>query len=235
MSTSDRPVTEPTTGHMAGRWPGRWPNRWPSSRAAPRRCCWRPTCGASSARGKPLRVKAGFDPTAPDLHLGHTVLINKMRQFQELGHEVIFLIGDFTGMIGDPTGQATRRARRSRPRRSRPTRAPTRSRSSRSSIRSAPRSTSTRAGSSAMGAAGHDPAGRAAHGRAHARARRLRQALQARPADRHPRVPLSAGAGLRLGGAARPTSSSAAPTRNSTCWSGRAAAGSTTARSRRSC
>ena len=60
-------------------------------------------------RGKPLRVKAGFDPTAPDLHLGHTVLINKLRQFQELGHEVLFLIGDFTGMIGDPTGKTTTR------------------------------------------------------------------------------------------------------------------------------
>ena len=61
------------------------------------------------SRGKPLRVKTGFDPTAPDLHLGHTVLINKMRQFQQLGHEVIFLIGDFTGLIGDPTGRnATR-------------------------------------------------------------------------------------------------------------------------------
>ncbi len=59
--------------------------------------------------GKPLRVKAGFDPTAPDLHLGHTVLMNKMRQFQELGHQVIFLVGDFTGLIGDPTGRnATR-------------------------------------------------------------------------------------------------------------------------------
>ena len=55
--------------------------------------------------GKALRVKAGFDPTAPDLHLGHTVLINKLRQFQDLGHEVLFLIGDFTGMIGDPTGK----------------------------------------------------------------------------------------------------------------------------------
>ncbi|WDL54812.1 tyrosine--tRNA ligase [Xanthomonas campestris] len=55
--------------------------------------------------GVPLRVKAGFDPTAPDLHLGHTVLLNKMRQFQELGHQVIFLIGDFTGMIGDPSGK----------------------------------------------------------------------------------------------------------------------------------
>ncbi len=57
------------------------------------------------ARGEPLRVKAGFDPTAPDLHLGHTLLLNKMRQFQDLGHEVIFLIGDFTGMIGDPSGK----------------------------------------------------------------------------------------------------------------------------------
>ncbi|MGZ5036581.1 MAG: tyrosine--tRNA ligase [Usitatibacter sp.] len=57
------------------------------------------------ARGKPLRVKAGFDPTAPDLHLGHTVVLNKMRQFQDLGHHVMFLIGDFTGMIGDPSGR----------------------------------------------------------------------------------------------------------------------------------
>ena len=56
-------------------------------------------------QGKPLKIKAGFDPTAPDLHLGHTVLINKLRQFQQQGHEVIFLIGDFTGMIGDPTGK----------------------------------------------------------------------------------------------------------------------------------
>jgi tyrosyl-tRNA synthetase len=62
-------------------------------------------------RGRPLRVKAGFDPTAPDLHLGHTVLLNKMRQFQQLGHEVVFLIGDFTGLIGDPSGRnATRPA-----------------------------------------------------------------------------------------------------------------------------
>ncbi len=60
-------------------------------------------------RGERLRVKAGFDPTAPDLHLGHTVLINKLRQFQELGHEVMFLIGDFTGMIGDPTGKSATR------------------------------------------------------------------------------------------------------------------------------
>jgi tyrosyl-tRNA synthetase len=59
--------------------------------------------------GRPLRIKAGFDPTAPDLHLGHTVLLNKLRQFQILGHQVIFLIGDFTGMIGDPTGKNTTR------------------------------------------------------------------------------------------------------------------------------
>ena len=55
--------------------------------------------------GRPLRVKVGFDPSAPDLHIGHTVVINKMRQFQDLGHTVIFLIGDFTGLIGDPTGK----------------------------------------------------------------------------------------------------------------------------------
>jgi tyrosyl-tRNA synthetase len=64
---------------------------------------------ARLAEGRPLRVKAGFDPTAPDLHLGHTVLINKLRQFQDLGHEVIFLIGDFTGMIGDPSGRSATR------------------------------------------------------------------------------------------------------------------------------
>ena len=59
--------------------------------------------------GRPLRIKAGFDPTAPDLHFGHTVLLNKLRQFQELGHEVLFLIGDFTGMIGDPSGRSSTR------------------------------------------------------------------------------------------------------------------------------
>src|ERR1700709_1144976 len=59
--------------------------------------------------GKPLRVKAGFDPTAPDIHVGHTVLIRKMRHFQQLGHQVIFLIGDFTGMIGDPSGRSATR------------------------------------------------------------------------------------------------------------------------------
>src|SRR6516164_7367091 len=63
----------------------------------------------SIATGKPMRVKAGFDPTAPDLHVGHTVLIRKLKHFQDLGHTVIFLIGDFTGMIGDPSGRSVTR------------------------------------------------------------------------------------------------------------------------------
>ena len=63
----------------------------------------------SAKENRPLRIKSGFDPTAPDIHLGHTVLLEKMRQFQELGHEIIFLIGDFTGMIGDPTGRSETR------------------------------------------------------------------------------------------------------------------------------
>lgn len=68
----------------------------------------------SKKSGAPLRIKAGFDPTAPDLHLGHTVLLRKMKHFQELGHEIIFLIGDFTGMIGDPTGRSTTRKQMTR-------------------------------------------------------------------------------------------------------------------------
>src|ERR1700686_3814267 len=63
----------------------------------------------SAKTGVPLKIKAGFDPTAPDLHLGHTVLIHKLRQFQQLGHDIYFLIGDFTGMIGDPTGKSETR------------------------------------------------------------------------------------------------------------------------------
>src|ERR1700737_1159908 len=69
----------------------------------------RPKREKSRASGKPLRVKAGFDPTTPDLHLGHTVLLRKLKHFQDLGHTVIFLIGDFTGMIGDPTGRSATR------------------------------------------------------------------------------------------------------------------------------
>jgi len=68
----------------------------------------------AAKEGRPLRIKAGFDPTAPDIHLGHTVLIHKMRQFQELGHEIQFLIGDFTGMIGDPTGKSETRKQMTR-------------------------------------------------------------------------------------------------------------------------
>src|SRR6202167_5311635 len=64
---------------------------------------------ASRKNGQPLRVKAGFDPTAPDLHLGHTVLMRKLKHFQDMGHTVIFLIGDFTGLIGDPSGRSTTR------------------------------------------------------------------------------------------------------------------------------
>src|SRR5256886_4671206 len=63
----------------------------------------------SARTGKPLRVKAGFDPTAPDIHLGHTVLIRKLKHFQDLGHTVIFLVGDFTGLIGDPSGRTATR------------------------------------------------------------------------------------------------------------------------------
>src|ERR1700716_371962 len=64
---------------------------------------------AKLARGKPLTVKVGFDPTAPDLHLGHTVVIRKMKHFQDLGHTAIFLVGDFTALVGDPTGQSETR------------------------------------------------------------------------------------------------------------------------------
>ena len=88
-------------------------NNWHTSRRARRRSSRNPNCArnsnARSTSGKPLRVKAGFDPTAPDLHLGHTVLLRKLKHFQDLGHTVIFLIGDFTGMIGDPTGRSATR------------------------------------------------------------------------------------------------------------------------------
>ena len=84
----------------------------PDARLCGHRACGRPPRAklvAAQAAGRPLVVKVGFDPTAPDLHLGHTVLIRKMRHFQQLGHRVVFLIGDFTGMIGDPTGRSKTR------------------------------------------------------------------------------------------------------------------------------
>ena len=102
------------------------------------------------ASGRPLKVKAGFDPTRPDLHLGHTVLMNKMRQFQELGHEVIFIVGDFTARIGDPTGRSktrhvpTEEEIREGPR-------PTRSRPSRSSTPTKRGWFTTRSGSARWG------------------------------------------------------------------------------------
>lgn len=79
---------------------------------------WVKKLARSEATGKPLRIKLGLDPTAPDIHIGHTVVLNKMRQLQDLGHTVIFLIGDFTTLIGDPSGEI-RRARHSRLSRSR--------------------------------------------------------------------------------------------------------------------
>ena len=100
----------------------------------------------SRASGKPLRVKAGFDPTAPDLHLGHTVLLRKLKHFQDLGHTVIFLIGDFTGMIGDPTGRSPP-ARRSAPKTSCAMPRPTWRRSTRFSTARRPRPASTVSGS----------------------------------------------------------------------------------------
>ena len=139
------------------------------------------------ARGKPLRVKAGFDPTAPDLHLGHTVLINKMRQFQQFGHEVIFLIGDFTGLIGDPTGRNATRPRLT------PEEVQANARTYRAADLQDP-------GSGAHPhrfqfalvrrheCRGSDRNRRPTHGRAHARARRLHQALQRQSADCDARV-----------------------------------------------
>ncbi len=137
------------------------------------------------ASGKPLRVKAGFDPTAPDLHLGHTVLLNKMRQFQDLGHTVIFLIGDFTGMIGDPTGKnATRK-----PLTPEQVKANAETYAAQVFKVLDRDKTEVRFNSEWFGrheCSRHGAAGRAAYGGAHARARRFRQALQGAAADRHP-------------------------------------------------
>ena len=134
-------------------------------------------------RGEPLRVKAGFDPTAPDLHLGHTVLINKLRQFQQFGHEVTFLIGDFTGMIGDPTGRNATRPRLT------PDEIKSNARTYQQQIYKIldPATTRIDFNSRWFGADERrrpDRDRRAPHRRAHARARRFQQALQGRPADR---------------------------------------------------
>ena len=182
--------------------------------------------------GRPLRIKAGFDPTAPDLHLGHTVLINKMAQFQRLGHEVTFLIGDFTGLIGDPTGRNA----------TRPPLTPEDVQANAATYEAQifkildPTLTRVDFNSRWMGKMG--AAGMIQLAARHTVARMLERddfskRYKRRAADRDPRIPLSAGAGLRLGGAAGRTSSSAAPTRNSTCSSA-ASCRRPTARSRRS-
>ncbi len=117
--------------------------------------------------GRPLRVKVGFDPTAPDLHLGHTVIINKMRQFQDLGHTVIFLIGDFTGLIGDPTGKNVTRKALSAGTGAGKRPGPMPGRCSRSSTRKRPRSASIPSGSTRWGRTAWS-AGRQVHGGPHA-------------------------------------------------------------------
>ena len=153
------------------------------------------------AAGRSLRIKAGFDPTAPDLHLGHTVLINKLRQFQDLGHEVLFLIGDFTGMIGDPTGKSATRPPLT------PGGCPGKRQDLRGTDFQDPGSgakTLVVFNSSWMGsmdAVDLIQLAATAHGGADARARRFQQALQGRSAHCDPRVPLSPDPGLRLGGA----------------------------------
>ena len=153
---------------------------------------------AKLARGRPLTVKVGFDPTAPDIHLGHTVLMRKMRHFQDLGHRVVFLIGDFTGMIGDPTGKSKTRPPLTREEIE--ANAETYKRQAFKILD--PEKTEVRFNSEWLGALGlgglHPPGGDLQRG-AHARAARLPAALRRGPADRPPRVPLPAGPGLRLG------------------------------------
>ncbi len=136
-------------------------------------------------RGQPLRIKAGFDPTAPDLHIGHTVLINKLRQFQDLGHEVMFLIGDFTGMIGDPTGKSATRPPLTRDE------VLDNAKTYEEQIFKIldPEKTLVVFNSSwmgEMGAVGPYPAGGQAHPGPDAGARRLQQTLQGRTAHCHP-------------------------------------------------
>ena len=152
----------------------------------------------SAAESTPLTVKVGFDPTAPDLHLGHTVLIRKMKHFQDLGHRVVFLIGDFTGLIGDPTGRSKTRPPLSREQ------ILENGRDLQGADLQAARSGTDRrrlqqrlAGQSRE--RGLDPARGPLQRRADARAAGLPPPLRRRPADLDPRVPVPAGAGLRLG------------------------------------
>ncbi len=160
---------------------------------------WIAKLARSEATGRPLRVKLGLDPTAPDIHLGHTVVLNKLRQLQDLGHTVIFLIGDFTSLIGDPSGRnATRppltREQIEAQRRDllAPGRAGARRRAHRGPLQLAVVRRARRAR--------HDAARLALHAGAHARARRLHPPLPRRHADLAARAALPADAGLRLGG-----------------------------------
>ena len=147
----------------------------------------------AAAAGRPLRVKAGFDPTAPDLHLGHTVLLRKMKHFQDLGHTVIFLIGDMTGLIGDPTGRNVTRPPMTREE------VEQNAETYKEQVFKIldPDRTEIRFNSHWLGQSPVFPL----HRRAPARARRFLQAFQGQHADLRPRVPLSAGPGLRFGGA----------------------------------
>ena len=132
---------------------------------------------AKLARGKPLRIKEGFDPTRPDLHLGHTVQFNKLRQLQDLGHHITFLIGDFTGLIGDPTGRNVTRPPLSREEIA----ANAKTYTDQVFLILDREKTEVAFNSKWLVAARrrrHDQARRAVHGGAHARARRFRQALR---------------------------------------------------------
>ena len=148
--------------------------------------------------GKPLRVKAGFDPTAPDIHIGHTVLIRKMKHFQDLGHTVIFLIGDFTGLIGDPSGRSVTRKQLTQRRSPRRMRKPTNSRSSKYWIPARRSSISTAGGCRSLGAEGFIRLASRIHRGAYPRARRVLKPDEKPAADRDARIAVSAGSGLRL-------------------------------------
>ena len=145
--------------------------------------------------GKPLRIKAGFDPTAPDLHLGHTVLLRKLKHFQDLGHTVIFLIGDFTGMIGDPTGRSATRPPLTREQ------IEQNAETYKAQVFKIldPVKTvvdfNSRWFFEVQRRRFHSPGGEV-HGLADARTRGFSQALSGRKADRHARVAVPAGAGL---------------------------------------
>ena len=173
----------------------------------------------SRASGKPLLIKTGFDPSSPDLHLGHTVLLRKMRHFQEQGHRVVFLIGAFTALIGDPTGKNTTRPQLTEEE----VQANARTYQEPGLQGARPREDRGRLQRPLAGAARRRTASCGSAGRytlARIMEREDFRTRYPRAADPPPRVALPARPGLRLGGAGRPTSSSAATTRSSTCWSG---------------